>query len=81
MGAIKKFLRNSAKCGILLPEMDLPTFIRTLGVDKAAELFEVKPRQVTAWMYGERKPRPKDALRIERATKGKVRFEEIYRAH
>lgn len=58
--------------------MDLPTFIRSLGVDKAAQLFEVKPRQVEAWLYGERKPRPHDALRIERATKGKVRFTDIY---
>lgn len=59
--------------------MDLPSFIRSLGVEKAAALFGKKPRQVTSWMYGERLPRPSDALMIERVSKGKVRMADIYR--
>lgn len=58
--------------------MDLPEFIKSVGVQRAAELFEVRPRQVQAWLYRERKPRPKVALQIERVTKGKVRFSDIY---
>ena len=58
--------------------MDLPAFIRSLGIEKAAELFDEPPRQVKAWLYGERTPRPKTALKIVQKSKGKVGLLEIY---
>lgn len=62
--------------------MDLPGFIRKVGVDESAALFNETPRQIKAWLYGERVPRPKKALLIEERTKnhpaGRVRFTEIY---
>jgi hypothetical protein len=58
--------------------MDLPTFIKTLGVDNAAALFEEKPRTVMAWMYRERFPRPSTGKKIVERTKGKVTYAGIY---
>ena len=58
--------------------MDLPSFIRSLGVDKAAVLFDEKPRTVMGWMYGERRPRPHTARKIVERTKGKVSLAHIY---
>jgi hypothetical protein len=48
---------------------DLPSFIRSLGVEKAAELFEETPRAVKGWLYGERRPRPKTAKKSFNAAK------------
>lgn len=48
---------------------DLPSFIRSLGVDKAAELFDETPRTVRGWMYGERTPRPRTAVKLIERTK------------
>ena len=58
--------------------MDLPTFIRTIGVDNAAQLFGEKPRTVEAWMYGERTPRPETGRKIVEKTNGRVTFAGIY---
>lgn len=58
--------------------MDLPTFIRDLGVKKAASLFNEKPRTVMAWMYRERYPRPETGQKIVEKTKGRVTFAGIY---
>lgn len=58
--------------------MDLPTFIRSLGVEKSAQLFDATPRQVKGWLYGERRPRPIHAEKIVQRTKGKVSFAGIY---
>lgn len=57
---------------------DLPTFIRKIGVDKAAELFDEKPRTVMAWMYQERLPRPETAQKLVERSKGEVTFASIY---
>lgn len=58
--------------------MDLSAFIRTIGVDKAAALFEEKPRTVMGWMYGERLPRPRTAQKIVERSKGRVSLAGIY---
>lgn len=58
--------------------MDLPTYIRSIGVDKAAELFEESPRAIKGWLYGERRPRPAKAEKIVQRTKGRVTFKGIY---
>lgn len=58
--------------------MDLPAFIKSVGDDHAAKLFGVKLRTVASWKYGEKTPRPQKALEIERLTKGRVRFTDIY---
>lgn len=60
--------------------MDLPTYIRSIGVEKAAELFDETPRAVRGWMYGERRPRPAKARKIVERTRGRVSFAGIYRA-
>lgn len=63
--------------------MDLPSFIRKVGVDECATLFDAKPGAVKAWMYGERIPKRKNAKLIEERTKdhpaGRVRIQDIYR--
>lgn len=59
--------------------MDLPAYITHVGDAEAARLFDVTLRAVASWRYGARRPRPRKALEIERVTKGKVRFAEIYR--
>lgn len=58
--------------------MDLPSFIKSLGVDKAAELFEESPRAVRGWMYGERRPRPVTAQKIVERSRGKLSLASIY---
>lgn len=58
--------------------MDLPTYIQALGDEEAAKLFGVKERTAQAWRYGYRRPRPKKALEVEKLTRGKVTFSEIY---
>lgn len=60
--------------------MDLPAFIRSIGVDQAAELFDETPRTVESWMYGERTPRPATARKIVERTRGAVPFEGCYAA-
>lgn len=58
--------------------MDLPSYIRKLGVDEASALFEEKPRTVRAWMYRERFPKKHSAKKIVERTRGKVTYEGIY---
>lgn len=58
--------------------MDLPAFIKSVGDDAAEKLFGVSARTIRSWRYGERKPKPQKALEIQRDTKGKVRFTDIY---
>lgn len=58
--------------------MDLPSFIRSLGVEKSAMLFDATERQVKGWLYGERRPRPRDAQKIIERTRGKVTLAGIY---
>lgn len=57
---------------------DLPSFIRSLGVDKAAEVLDESPRAVKAWLYGERVPRKQTAQKIVKRSEGKVSFAGIY---
>lgn len=61
--------------------MDLPSFIRSLGVEKAAVLLDESPRAVKGWMYGERRPRPAKARKIVARSKGRVTFASIYGEH
>lgn len=57
---------------------ELSTFIRSLGVDKAAELFEESPRAVKGWLYGERTPRKDTAQKIIKRSRGRVTLAGIY---
>lgn len=58
--------------------MDLPAFIRDVGVEKCAKLFGAKPGAVKSWLYRERYPRQSMATRIVEKTGGKVTFAGIY---
>lgn len=58
--------------------MDLPAFIRSVGDAAAVEILDAPLRTIKSWKYREKTPRAKKALEIERRTKGKVRFAEIY---
>lgn len=59
--------------------VNLPAFIQSLGVEKAAELFDEKPRTIKAWLYGERKPMPSTAIaKVIPRSKGKLTFASIY---
>jgi hypothetical protein len=58
--------------------MSLSAFIRTIGVDKAAELFDEKPRTVMGWLYGERLPRPHTAKKLVERARGKLTMDGIY---
>ena len=58
--------------------MNLPDYIRMIGSEKAAELFEESPRAVKGWLYRERYPRPETAQKIVKRSRGKVSMAEIY---
>jgi hypothetical protein len=58
--------------------MDLPSYIREIGIEAAATLFEVSPHTAKAWMYRERFPRPAKGRLIVERTKGKVPLAKIY---
>lgn len=58
--------------------MKLPDYIAKVGDAKAGELFGVHPRVAQSWRLGYRKPVPRKALDIVRATHGIVTMEEIY---
>jgi hypothetical protein len=58
---------------------DLPTFIRNLGVEKAAELFDESPRAVKGWLYRERVPRPAKAKKLVEKSRGGLTLASIYR--
>ncbi len=58
--------------------MTLKEWIRLVGDDQAARVLRIKPRTARSWREGQRAPRPKDALKIERTLRGKVSFSEIY---
>lgn len=60
--------------------MDLPAFIRSIGVEQAAELFDMTPRAIRAWRDGERIPRPAKAREIVERSKGRVTLATIYGA-
>ena len=58
--------------------MTLKDFLKEVGDTAAAELLDVPQRTVAAWRRGERIPRPCQAERIVRATKGRVDYAGIY---
>ena len=58
--------------------MNLPDYIREIGSDKAAKLFDETPRAIKGWLYRERTPRRETAQKIVKASKGKVSFADIY---
>jgi hypothetical protein len=57
--------------------MDLPSFIRSVGIDAAAALLEERPATVKSWLYGERYPRHTKAPKIIERTG--LTWDAIYR--
>ena len=58
--------------------MDLPTYIKTIGEQAAANLFGVSIWAVRSWRQRARYPRPEKAREIVEKTGGKVTYEAIY---
>lgn len=58
--------------------MNLSDYIREIGPEKAAKLFDESPRAVKGWLYNERTPRRETAQKIVKASKGRVSFADIY---
>lgn len=58
--------------------LTLPEFIREIGDEKAAELFNVKVRTVQSWRRREAFPYPRNAQQIVAAAEGRVDFQGIY---
>lgn len=58
--------------------MILATYIREVGVEKAARRLNANPRTVMSWLYGYRFPRKAKAFEIERETDGLVSFAECF---
>jgi hypothetical protein len=58
--------------------MDLPAFIDRIGDEKAAQLFKEKERIVKSWRLRERRPKPKKAPRIIKASNGVLDYESIF---
>jgi hypothetical protein len=58
--------------------MDLPSYIRSVGVERFAEQFGESRRAVRGWMYGERLPRKETAAKIVKGAGGKVTWASIY---
>lgn len=59
-----------------IKNMNLREYIEKMGDEKAAKLFQVKPRTVMSWRLGDRTPRPKQAKII--VEKSPVTMEGIY---
>ncbi len=58
--------------------MEFRDYLKTLGDERAAELFGVKPRTVRSWRFGERAPRLRQARTIVERTQGAITLAEIY---
>ena len=58
--------------------MKLIDYIKTVGDAVAAEQFGVEIRTIRSWKWRDRRPRPRKAHEIERATKGVVKVSECY---
>ena len=59
-----------------MPIMCLDDYIQQLGKDKAARLFQVKPRTINSWLAWERRPSRRKAAEIIKISP--VTFEGIY---
>lgn len=57
----------------------LKDYLTSLGDAKAAKIFGVTERAAMSWRLGERRPRPDKALEIVKRSRGRVRFDQIYR--
>lgn len=58
--------------------MNLPDYIKAIGHEAAAQLFDVSKWTVKSWRFRERTPRPDKAREIQRITRGRVSVAEIY---
>ena len=58
--------------------MRLKDYIEAIGDSEAAEQLGAKERTTASWRRGERKPKPEQAMKIQRLTRGLVRFEECF---
>lgn len=56
--------------------MDLPAYIRKVGIKQFAERFDVTERAALSWQYGVRRPRHEIASRI--VSGSPVTWEGIY---
>ena len=56
--------------------MKLPDYIHTVGIERFAKQFKVKPRTVRSWIRMERYPRPAKAQEIVEKTP--VTMQDIY---
>lgn len=62
-------------------DMELKTYIRKHGVDECAKRWGYTPRRVQPWLYGQRVPNHKAAVRIVALTGGEVSLAGIYVPH
>ena len=58
--------------------MKLSEYIELVGIDAASKILDTKVRTLESWIYSPKKPRWQAARRIEKATKGRVKFGELY---
>lgn len=63
---------------MIVAMMNLRDFLKEIGDSGAADLLDVPQRTVAAWRRGERIPRPNQAARIVRLTRGRVDYAGIY---
>lgn len=61
-------------------DMELKTYIRKHGVEDCAQRWGYTPRRVQSWLYGQRVPNHKAAVRIVTLTGGEVTLAGIYAA-
>ena len=47
------------------------------GVSRTAGILEVSGTTVYGWLWGKRKPEPINCLKIQKATKGKIKAKDI----
>lgn len=59
-------------------DMELKTYIRTHGVPACSARWGFTPRRVQSWLYGQRIPSHKAAMRIVAMTGGEVTLAGIY---
>lgn len=58
--------------------MRLCDYINEIGVDSAAQLFNVTRSAVVSWRHRYRLPKPATAVAIEAATGGRVTIADVY---
>jgi len=58
--------------------VQLHEYIDSLGDAEAAKRLGITPRTARNWRLRWRRPKPKDARRIEQRTRGAVTFAECY---